>query len=388
MLIALPGARSRLRGPQLAGLPEDRLTVVPGDAVHRRPPLVPGSLRERFDPHRNHLSVIRLVLAMMVASTHAMEIGFGHQPRIGNATLGDLAVDAFFVLSGFLLAGSYLRLNSLRRYAWHRFLRIMPAFWACLLIVALVITPVIARMQGRTARSVFTGDESAIDFLLTNSLLHIHQFPIAGLPERVPQAGVLNGPLWSLSFEAICYAAVAGLGLIGALRRRPVIPLAVVAGLWAATALNTFGPQIVAQERLLRLSFLFLIGSVLFLYAGRIPVRAALAAASLAFVLGCLIWLPDYRAAAAPAFAYWCLWLVVVRPPATTWRSDVSYGLYVYHWPILQILAVAGAMSLGEPLFILVGLALGLGAAVLSWILVERPALRFKDAAWVTRRSE
>jgi peptidoglycan/LPS O-acetylase OafA/YrhL len=232
---------------------------------------------------------------------------------------------------------------------------------------------------------VFTGPQSAIDFVLANAFLPIRQFGIAGLPEDVPQAGILNGTLWTLFYEALCYAAVVVLGISGALRRRPVTALAVVGLLWALTALNTFGPQVVSQERLLRFTFLFLIGSVAFLYAGRVPVRAGPAAASVVLVAAALLWLPDYRAVAAPAFAYLWLWLTVVRPPRASPHSDYSYGLYVYHWPIIQVLAVTDARRLAEPVFIVLGLTAALGAAVLSWVVVERPALRFKDAAWVSR---
>jgi peptidoglycan/LPS O-acetylase OafA/YrhL len=140
----------------------------------------------------------------------------------------------------------------------------------------------------------------------------------------------------------------------------------------------------VTQERLLRFTFMFLIGSLMFLYAGRIPMRGPLAAVSAAVLTGGLLLGPDYRVVAAPSFAYLCLWFVVIRPPVRTPRSDFSYGLYVYHWPILQILAVSGAAGLGEPIFLLLGLTLALGAAVLSWRFVERPALGLKDAAWVT----
>lgn len=362
------------------------MSLLAGNRVRHHPPsAVPGSLQERFSPRRNHLSTMRLTLALSVAVAHAMELGFGHQPRIGTTNVSDLAVDAFFVLSGFLLAGSYLRLSSIRRYAWHRFLRIMPGFWTCLLITGLLVAPLIAWLQGRAAFSVFTGEQSAIDFLLANSLLQIRQFGISGLPEGVAQPDVLNGSLWTLFYEAVCYGAIVVLGLIGALRRRPVILLAVVGLLWALIALDTFGPALIGQERLLRFAFTFLLGSAMFVYAGRIPIRPGLATASVVLVLGSLVWLPDYRAVAAPAFAYLCLWLAVVRPPTSVPRADYSYGLYVYHWPILQILAVTDAQRLGQPAFIVLGLALALGTAALSWTLVEQPALRFKDAIWITR---
>lgn len=342
---------------------------------------VDGSLQERFDPRHNHLNRMRLGLALGVAFTHALEIGFGYQPHIGTTGYGELAVDAFFVLSGFLLAGSFVRLESVPRYVWHRFLRIMPGFWTCLLITALVVAPLVALRQGRSAGSVFSGDESAVDYLVRNCLLLIQQYGIAGLPTGVPQAGVLNGSLWTLFYEALCYAAVVLLGLVGALRRRPMIMLAVVGALWAATALNAAGVQVVGAERPLRFALMFLIGSALFVHARRVPVRGSLALVALALLVAALLWLPDYRAPAAPAFGYLCLVVAVTRPPASTSRTDVSYGLYVYHWPILQLLVAFEGHRLGQPVFVVLGLGLAFLAAQASWRLVESPALRFKDAA-------
>jgi peptidoglycan/LPS O-acetylase OafA/YrhL len=360
------------------------LSLFVGKHARHRHPSQRSSLQERFDPRRNHLHTIRLVLALAVAASHAMELGFSNQPGLRFTNLSDLAVDAFFVLSGFLLAASFVRLGSIRRYAWHRFLRIMPGFWVCLLVTALLVAPVIAVLQDRSPVSVFTGEESAIDFLQNNSMLLIRQFGIAGLPEDVPEENVLNGSLWTLFYEAVCYGAVVALGVIGALRRRPWILLTVIALLWALIAIDTFGPALVSQERLLRFALMFLTGSAMHVYAARIPIHGALAAASAVLFLGALVGLNDYRALAAPAFAYLCLWLAVIKPPSTVPRSDYSYGLYVYHWPILQILAVTGGQRLGEPAFVLLGLALALCVAAVSWIAIERPALRFKDAAWVT----
>ena len=65
-------------------------------------------------------------------------------------------------------------------------------------------------------------------------------------------------------------------------------------------------------------------------------------------------------------------------------RSDFSYGIYVYHWPVLQILVVAGVNDRGRPVFVVTGVALAVAAAFFSWDWVEEPVLRFKNAAWVT----
>jgi peptidoglycan/LPS O-acetylase OafA/YrhL len=114
--------------------------MAPPGAVATAPRRV-ARLADAFDPRHNALAALRLGFAGLVALAHAWSVGFGHQPRIGQTDVSALAVDGFFVLSGFLVARSWLRLQSFRRYAWHRFLRIMPGFWVCLVVTAAVVAP-------------------------------------------------------------------------------------------------------------------------------------------------------------------------------------------------------------------------------------------------------
>jgi peptidoglycan/LPS O-acetylase OafA/YrhL len=123
------------------------------------------SLAQRFDPRSNSLSVLRLGLAALVAIVHASAVGWDRQPGIGKTSFGELAVDGFFVVSGFLVVRSALRLPTLRRYVWHRALRIMPGFWASLVVVAFVAAPLVAWLRGRSLAMVFSGPESAFGYV-------------------------------------------------------------------------------------------------------------------------------------------------------------------------------------------------------------------------------
>lgn len=342
------------------------------------------TLAEAFDPRSNALSLMRLGLAGTVAVVHAMAVGFGYQPVLGSATLGDLAVDGFFVLSGFLVTMSFLRLRSLRRYAWHRFLRIMPAFWTCLLLTALVLAPVVALLSGRSPTSVFVGAESSWDYLGRNAGLLMQQFGISGLPANPAQPDVLNGALWTLFYEAVCYGGVAALGVFGVLRSRRGLVLLVVVVAWVLTLLKVLGLDPLDSDIMLRLGFVFLLGATGYLFADRIPVRADLAVLSAALVVTGLYLLPDYRVLGAMGFAYLCLYGMVRLPMRQNPSLDLSYGVYIYHWPLQQLLVLLGATALTVVPFVLLSVTLAVVAATASWLLVESPALRAKGAEWVT----
>jgi peptidoglycan/LPS O-acetylase OafA/YrhL len=341
------------------------------------------TLARCFDAHANALDILRLALAATVAVVHATEVGFGHQPELGASTLGDLAVDGFFVLSGFLVTESLLRLRSLRRYAWHRFLRIMPGFWVCLVITAAVVAPLGAHLGGQPVSTIMDEPDTAVGYVTSNAALQMRQFGISGVTDPLTgEQAVLDGALWTLFYEAGCYVAVALLGVAGALRGRTWLVAAACAGLWLATMVSAGGVDL-GSHLALRFLTVFMFGVAARVYADRVPVSGALALLSLLAVGAGLAFTGDYRAVAAPAFAYMLLWAAVRLPFRHRPRWDLSYGVYVYHWPIQLLLALAGATVMGEALFVLVSLALACAAAAASWLLVERRALRLKGARWV-----
>ncbi|MBM7807016.1 peptidoglycan/LPS O-acetylase OafA/YrhL [Geodermatophilus bullaregiensis] len=347
----------------------------------------PQTLAGAFDPRRNSLAMMRVGLAGVVAVAHALSTGFGWQPSLGGTDLSALAVDGFFVLSGFLVTRSLLRLRSVRRYAWHRLLRLLPGFWACLLVIALVLAPLAALLEGRDPGAVLTaGEDPAWRYVLVNAGLVIAQHGIADLATPAGETA-LDGSLWTLQYEAACYGAVAVLLAVAGLRaQRRVLAVACVV-VWAALLLESvvhipLEPPAFANDQLLRFLLVFLLGAAGHVFADRLPVRWTWAVASGAVVVA-TAFLPDHRLPGAACFAYLCLYTVVRLPWRWTPSWDLSYGLYVYHWPVQFVLVLAGATGLGEWPFVVLSVAVSLCLAALSWVLVEGPALRLKDARWV-----
>lgn len=98
-----------------------------------------ATIGSSFDPRRNSLNFLRLVLAVTVVISHASALGgFAGEWIFQRVAVGTLAVYGFFGISGYLIASSALH-NSLGRYLWQRFLRIMPGYWVCLVVTALGI---------------------------------------------------------------------------------------------------------------------------------------------------------------------------------------------------------------------------------------------------------
>lgn len=356
----------------------------------------PGSVAARFAPRANSVNALRLALAGLVLLSHTLTLSGGREP-LGEMTggvvdLGTVAVDGFFALSGFLIARSFVTSPSVGRFLWRRALRILPGFWVCLVVTVVAILPVAHLLQyGTLAGYPLTGPESALSYLVTNAGLYIDQFTVRGLYD----GRAVNGSLYTLFYEFACYLAVAVAGVMGLVHRRRGVLLAVGAVLTAAAAADVVTAGAITGDSVvrwlfLRLGLMFLAGVVVYQWADRIPLRAAGAGAAVALLAGALAAAaafgqdPQSRAAylalAPAAIAYLILYLGA-RPGLRRVgaRRDLSYGLYIYAWPVQVTLLLLGAAQWPVLVYLVTATAISLGLALLSWIAVESPALALKS---------
>jgi len=351
------------------------------------------TIGEAFDPKSNSLNLLRLVFATAVIFSHALDLGlYWNDWILDRTTIGTVAVYCFFAISGFLIAGSAER-NAGGRYLWQRCLRILPAFWVCLVVTAFVLAFVgwqhlmhAYHLPATPSRYVHSTD-GPFGYVINNWFLQIRQATIAGT--------AWNGSLWTLVYEFVCYLILGALALLGLLRRRRVV-LALTAVAWGLEALYTAVPALRHQlgsqhiELTLYLSLvpLFLTGTLVYLYRESIPDSGLLAGASAALFVASL-WIPvggDIPAITltstslfAPAVVLPVLWLGIHLPfhrLAST--NDYSYGMYIYAFPVQVLLAFWGVSRWGYVPFAIMGVLATIPLAVASWWLIERPALRLK----------
>ncbi len=344
-------------------------------------PTPPRTLADAFDPRRNNIDALRLMLATMVLVSHSWFFVLGEKDPIGSLAggrdLGELAVDGFFLMSGFLVTRSHLRAPSTGRYLWHRFLRIMPAFWVCLVVTAVAVGPLLWWLErGTTVGYPWTGTDSALTYVVANAALRMNQFGLGGLHG----GEALDGSLHTLYFEFLCYLMIGILGAVGILRNRRLLVLGLAAACWVLAAYDIFSSsELLAESFTLKFVSVFLVGSVMFLYADRIPVSRALLGASMLLLALALV-LPDAYPALGPApLAYLLLRAGCGHRLARVGsRRDLSYGIYIYAWPAQLLLLEAGIGDDNLAIHVVASLAAAASAAILSWHLVESPALSLK----------
>lgn len=333
------------------------------------------------DPRANNFGSLRLLFATLVILAHAPELVDGNRSRelltqaFGTLSLGEIAVDGFFLVSGYLITASYRAKRSFADYLMRRALRIYPAF----VVASLLCIAVVAPLGGGDLAAA-----SPLEALARLSLLLMPVVPgtFAGLPYPL-----LNGSMWTIPCEFGCYLLLGLVGTARALRRRGRY-LGLLTGLgillalrWLYLPIGHPGDALGSLSEMIRLTFVFCCGGAFRLFADRIAYTRR--GAGLAALL--LVPLLFSRPLAEPAFAllggYLIFWFAfAVRPNAlsrATAQIDPSYGLYLYAWP-LQNLLIARIPGISPWAVAALALGAAMPLGLLSWFLIERPMLQFR----------
>ena len=341
------------------------------------------TLGHAIDSHENGFNLVRLLCALLVVVYHAFQLN-PVAPRpdpissftAPHADLGSIAVGIFFTISGLFITQSWMRDPHLARFALRRVARIVPGLFVCLLAttvcaVSLYSTEGVAGMLRAEPWRYIGGA----------SVLHWLQYNIP--PQELRIAGVLagqdlNGPLWTLYWEGRMYVMLALIGLAAMMPMRTWIR---GAALFLLLAANLFPEVLSGFIWEVRMWSLFLTGMILYTLApqlriGLVHVLCALALAglnwtrSLALSGHGLTWFGIALVMAACA-----LWIGAARYDGMRHirRHDYSFGIYIYHWPVLLMVRAAWPPMDALPLLGVAMLVIT-PLAMISWHLIEAPA--------------
>ena len=334
---------------------------------------------------KNNIDFIRMVAALFVLYSHQHALmGLPEPSVLGAHSLGGFGVLVFFSISGFLVAQSWHADPSFYRFALKRMLRIWPAMAVAVLLAALVLGPMVSKLPLREYYAHPLIDEYLLNLQFTVRDALPLQFTGSAI------AGAVNGSLWTIPLEVKCYAALLLLGVVGALRIKWVAPLLTLAA--AAVyfylfpqmddLLARFG-QTATTNFLMQFSLFFFAGVSLYsLGIHHLSARAQLAAGALVLVVASLALLLG-----RPLLALWLtiptltlLFGITATPGVRSAGrfGDMSYGIYIYAFPVQQTFIWLYKDSLGFWQLLAASAAVTVVLAFLSWHLVENPALRFK----------
>ena len=331
----------------------------------------------------NNFDLIRLVAASFVIFSHAFGICSLQDPVLkftGTLPGGQLAVYVFFIISGYLITGSWIKRPQPAPFFEKRILRIFPALIVVLILSVFVFGPLLTSLP---IKDYFSNSRTYSYFL--NITLIKMQFQLPGVTHNGSEI-FFNYPLWTLFFEFLMYVSVAFLGLLGLLKidsKQRWIIWILFAGF---TALDIYG--VPKDLYVLKVSaynftrfFIFFYAGVLYYmhFSNKKPnglvtflliVLAVVTRGSAFFILFVLI--------ALTAFIFWFAFVKYLPLKSIVSRGDFSYGIYIYGGIIQNILLMNIGCSL--PLFvqIILSLALTFPFAFFSWKMIESKAMKLK----------
>jgi len=335
---------------------------------------------------RNNFDFLRFFLAALVILSHSFPLLYGskeweplYRVTRHQVEAGAVAVDGFFIISGFLIAQSWMCGKGLGDFIRKRFRRIYPGFAVALLFCVLVVGP----LAGVNLATYFR-DPVTFRFFWSPLLLWHVLLTLPGAFLHNPFSGAVNGSLWTIPYELECYAMVAALGLLGLYRRRGgVLVLFLVAfafyNLEPYLHLRHFH-ALLDRDYLPRLVTFYLAGMVAYFYRDKIPhSRWLLAVSFLALALS----LRAGLSLALPLFGSYVLLYAAFSQSLRLenfgrW-GDISYGVYLYAFPVQQMIVLQWHSHLTPLTLFLLALPCTCVLATLSWYLVEQPFLKRKS---------
>jgi peptidoglycan/LPS O-acetylase OafA/YrhL len=342
-------------------------------SLDRDKPGIPNRLRD------NNFDALRLLFASMVVLFH---IGILTQAASLAWCLhisATFAVQAFFVVSGFLVTMSFEQSSSIKSYASKRLRRITPAYVVVILAAALGLSSI-----STLPWNAYFTDRELWRYLGFNLVLS--NFSAPSLPGVFGSnfMTAVNGSLWTIKVEVAFYCLVPFMvwatQRVGA--RKVLTTMFVASVLWKIgfnVAAATTGAEIYSKlAKQLPGQLCFFAGGAWAYYRtrdGKSINGLAAAIGVIAYAISGGGWLYELTAPlAVTAIVYWAA-IVGPRLPPVAKYGDFSYGVYLYHFPLIQTFIALGTFHWSP----LAGWAISVAtvgvSAVLSWHLVERTAL-------------
>lgn len=354
--------------------------------------LAPQKISDHLAGRDNNLNLIRMIAATAVLVSHAFPIALGQgtvEPlkNLTGMTLGGFAVAIFFALSGLLITRSFGRKSSLVHFTVARVLRLFPA----LLVVLVLTTLAGAAFTQLSVRSYFLATET-LTYIPRNLSLAFLQYSLPGVFNDNIYGDAINGSLWTLVYEVVCYFGVVIAGVIGLLKHPRAFSLVFIIlsyGYLFGLGWEPTDGILRRLDLLLSLAFPFALGMMAYIWRDRFVLDLRIAAV---LWLLCIpaVYSSLLPAAVLIAVIYSITWLAFIpKGPLLQYNrlGDYSYGIYIFAFPVQQAMAFA-LPSAGPWTNMAVSAPVTLLFAVLSWHLIESKALAKVSPVgdWVSER--
>jgi peptidoglycan/LPS O-acetylase OafA/YrhL len=324
---------------------------------------------------------MRLILCSLVIASHCISVTQGEQAVMGLVLshwrlLIVPILPMFFALSGFLVAGSLYRCRTLISFAGLRVIRLIPALMTEVVLSAIIIGPIFTALS---LHDYITNDEFWPYFL--NILGRVHT-TLPGVFSGSPLPGVVNSQLWTIPAEMESYVSLALFAVLGLVWKRNLFALALLfiqILIVVYVIVQQPGLEPLISGRIL--VFCFLCGVSAYQFRERIPHHPALLIAAILTAL-LLTLTPGGDYFISLPLVYVTIYLGTLNLPRNKFllSGDYSYGMYLYGFPLQQVLVALWPWPMTWYENIAASVPLAFGVAHFSWHFIEKPALRLKSS--------
>ena len=333
--------------------------------------------------HDNFFTPLRLLFAVLVLIGHAYVVALGDPMAEVNVFYAYkpsyLAVNLFFIASGFLVTKSMLYRGDIPEYSSARLLRIYPALIIHVFFVMFIVGPFVTNLP---LKEFFTNPQFYTQPLQVLSFYETQMILPGALEKNAEQFG--SAPLWTLRYEILAYIGTAIAFSLGLLKHRWMIfaQFAICSIAWClAKSTGLYDSLPGTGQNIIRFGICYGLGAAVYAYRDYLRFHVLGI-----FVLGIAAALTNgtvlFEITTALCLGYFVFWAAYVKAPkldGLKTLSDTSYGIYIYHWCIMQwifyyvpSLSPLQLMALTLPVTIII--------ATLSWHYVEKPMLKNKTS--------
>lgn len=349
-----------------------------------------NTIEEVYDNKNNSFDILRHIFATLVIVAHAYILFLGATgdmdiitKTLKTVSLGHISVIGFFVISGFLITQSMLNSKNYFDYFFKRILRIYPALIVAICLSAFVIGPLVTNLPWDSY--LHSGVKA---YVLNNlNLIGNTAYTIGDVFNSNPYPSAINGSLWTIKHEVAAYVMVALLSFFTILKHKKItlvltLILFIVAILKPVIDFGSIGLKVgvlTEYKWFFELMFYFMLGTVMYLYKDKIIMSPKF------FLLACIvfccgIFINKIDIVIYFTFPYIVIYLSTLKTIFQTKKiGDFSYGLYIYAFPIQQLLVYYLKNHIHNIyVYILLSIICTLIVSVFSWFLVEKPFLSLK----------
>ena len=334
-----------------------------------------NSLGDLFKNNANNLNLIRLLSAFAVIYGHASAVT-GRGPSdiflqlVGYKFIGGVAVDVFFLISGFLITASAMSVNGLKYYIASRMLRIYPALILCIAISTFILGPAM------TSANTYWTDSRTWNYFLSNASAFKTEYFLPGVFESLHDRAI-NGSLWSITVEVRLYIVIGILALLNIIRYRALFNVLFFSVIVFFYLLPEFSFIISPHESHRHVTLMFFLGVFAWVNRQEIPINPAILLV-LVFFSASQHGAPGFDFLYCLLLAYSIIYLAFI--PGLAWFNkvgDFSYGVYLYGWTSQQMIVYFFPHVSNFENTIYASL-IALAAAYFSWTFIEEPSLRLR----------